>query len=176
MKISYSGIEGSFAAMASEEIFPSAEKVACRTFREAYEKVEQGLCEACVLPIENSYAGEVGQVSDLMFSGKLKVTGVYELRVNQCLLGVNGTTEDTIKTVMSHPQALEQCGDHIARYGYNVIPYENTARAAKEVAEKGDVTLAAIGSRSAAKLYGLTIIAEDINESSQNVTRFAVFE
>ena len=176
MKISYSGIEGSFAAMASEEIFPSAEKVACRTFREAYEKVEQGLCEACVLPIENSYAGEVGQVSDLMFSGKLKATGVYELRVNQCLLGVNGTTEDTIKTVMSHPQALEQCGDHIARYGYNVIPYENTARAAKEVAEKGDVTLAAIGSRSAAKLYGLTIIAEDINESSQNVTRFAVFE
>ncbi len=175
MKISYSGIEGSFAAMATEEIFPSSERVSCRTFREAYEKVEQGACDACVLPIENSYAGEVGQVSDLMFSGKLKVTGVFELRVSQCLLGVAGSSKESIRKVMSHPQALEQCGDHIAKYGYEVIPYENTARAAQEVANRGDITLGAIGSRSAAGLYGLSIIEEDINESSQNVTRFAVF-
>ncbi len=174
-QIAYSGIEGSFAAMAAEEIFPDGEKISCRTFREAYERVEQGICDACVLPIENSYAGEVGQVSDLMFSGNLKVTGVFELSINQCLLGVPGSSTDSIKTVMSHPQALEQCGEHIARYGYNVIPYENTARAAKEVADKGDITVAAIGSRSAGKLYGLSVIEENINESSQNVTRFAVF-
>lgn len=175
MIISYSGIEGSFAAIATQEIFPDQERLSCRTFREAYEKVEKGECDACVLPIENSYAGEVGQVSDLMFSGKLTVSGVYELRISQCLLGVKGSSNETIRKVISHPQALEQCGDYLARYGYEVIPYENTARAAREVAQSGDITMAAIGSRGAAELYGLEILAEDINESAQNVTRFAVY-
>ena len=175
MIISYSGIEGSFAAIATQEIFTDQERLSCRTFREAYEKVEKGECDACVLPIENSYAGEVGQVSDLMFSGKLMVSGVYELRISQCLLGVKGSSNETVRKVISHPQALEQCGDYLARYGYEVIPYENTARAAREVAQSADITMAAIGSRGAAELYGLEILAEDINESAQNVTRFAVF-
>jgi prephenate dehydratase len=174
-KIAYSGIEGSFAAMAVGEIFPDAEKVSCRTFREAYSIVEKGQADAAVLPIENSYAGEVGQVSDLMFSGPLKVTGVYELSISQCLLGVAGSSVESIKTVISHPQALEQCGEFIARCGYETIPYENTARAAQEVAGRADPAVGAIASSETAKLYGLTILEYDINESSQNVTRFAVF-
>ena len=175
MLVSYSGIEGSFAGIAAEKIFPDDPQISCHTFREAYEKVEQGNCDACVLPIENSYAGEVGQVSDLMFAGTLKISGVYELRVSQCLLGVKGSTSATIRKVISHPQALEQCGDYLAQSGYEAVPYENTARAAKEVAQRGDLTLGAIGSRGAAELYGLEILEEDINESAQNVTRFAVF-
>ena len=91
VKVAYSGIEGSFAAIAAEEIFPEVERLSCRTFREAYEQAEKGNCDACVLPVENSYAGEVGQVSDLMFSGTLKISGVYELRVSQCLLGIRGS-------------------------------------------------------------------------------------
>ena len=174
-KIAYSGIEGSFAAMAVGEIFPDAEKVSCRTFREAYSIVEKGQADAAVLPIENSYAGEVGQVSDLMFSGPLQVTGVYELSISQCLLGVAGSSVESIKTVISHPQALEQCGEFIARCGYETIPYENTARAAQEVAGRADPSVGAIASSETAKLYGLTILEYDINESSQNVTRFAVF-
>lgn len=175
MKISYSGIEGSFAAMAVGGIFPDVEKVSCRTFREAYDSVEKALVDAAVLPIENSYAGEVGQVSDLMFSGPLQVIGVYELSISQCLLGVEGSSVESIKTVISHPQALEQCGEFIAHHGYETIPYENTARAAKEVSDRADITVGAIASSETAKLYGLQMIEHDINESSRNVTRFAVF-
>ena len=174
-KIAYSGIEGSFAAMAVNGIFPDAEKIACRTFREAYACVEEGKADAAVLPIENSYAGEVGQVSDLMFGGSLTVHGVYELSISQCLLGVPGSSAQTIKTVISHPQALEQCGEFIAHCGYKTIPYENTARAAREVADRKDITVGAIASSETAKLYGLELLEHDINESSQNVTRFAVF-
>jgi len=175
MLISYSGIEGSFAGIAAEEIFPDAKKVPCHSFREAYEKVGSGECDACVLPIENSYAGEVGQVSDLMFAGALKISGVYELRISQCLLGIKGSTASSIRKVISHPQALEQCGDYIARSGYETVPYDNTARAAKEVALRGDPALGAIGSARTAELYGLEILEKEINESAQNVTRFAVF-
>ena len=175
MRIAYSGIEGSFAAMAVGGIIPSAEKVSCRTFKEAYDSVAKALADAAVLPIENSYAGEVGQVSDLMFSGPLEVIGVYELSISQCLLGVSGSSIESIKTVISHPQALEQCGEFIAHHGYESIPYENTARAAKEVADRADITVGAIASSETAKLYGLQLIEHDINESSQNVTRFAVF-
>jgi len=174
-KIAYSGIEGSFAAMAAGGIFPDDEKVSCSTFREAYEKVEAGLCDAAVLPIENSYAGEVGQVSDLMFRGGLSVCGVFELPVFQCLLGVKGSSVGSITKVISHPQALEQCGEFIGRHNFEAIPYENTARAAKEVADRNDITTGAIASSETAELYGLTILAHDINESERNVTRFAVF-
>ena len=175
LKIAYSGIEGSFAAMAVGGIFPDAEKVSCRTFKEAYDSVAKSLADAAVLPIENSYAGEVGQVSDLMFHGGLEVIGVFELSISQCLLGVEGSSVESIKTVISHPQALEQCGEYIAHHGFETIPYENTARAAKEVADRADVTVGAIASSETAKLYGLNLIQYDINESSQNVTRFAVF-
>lgn len=175
MLIAYSGIEGSFAGIATEKIFPDQELLSCFTFREAYEQVEKGKCEACVLPVENSYAGEIGQVSDLMFTGTLRITAVYELHILQCLLGVKGSTAATIRKVISHPQALEQCGDFIARSGYKTVPYENTARAAKQVAQQGDITIGAIGSHRAAELYGLEILEENINKSAQNVTRFAVF-
>ena len=151
------------------------EKISCRTFREAYDKVAGGIAEAAVLPIENSYAGEVGQVSDLMFHGALEVIGVFELSISQCLLGVEGSSVESVKTVISHPQALEQCGEYIVHHGFETIPYENTARAAKEVSDRGDVTVGAIASSETAKLYGLSILQYDINESSQNVTRFAVF-
>ena len=144
MMIAYSGIEGSFAGIATEKIFPDQNLLSCYTFREAYEQVEKGKCEACVLPIENSYAGEIGQVSDLMFAGTLKITGVYELHISQCLLGVKGSTAATIRKVISHPQALEQCGDYITRSGYETVPYENTARAAQKVAQQGDPALGAI--------------------------------
>ena len=77
MLIAYSGIEGSFAGIATEKIFPNQELLSCYTFREAYDQVEKGNCEACVLPIENSYAGEIGQVSDLMFAGTLKIRSIW---------------------------------------------------------------------------------------------------
>ena len=174
-RISYSGIEGSFAFIAAGRIFPGQELVPCHSFKEAYECVASGNCDAAVLPIENSYAGEVGQVSDLMFAGDLHVYGVYELSISQCLLGLPGSTVADIRHVISHPQALEQCGEYIGRHGWKTIPYENTARAARAVSREGDITQAAIASAETAELYGLSILARDINESAKNTTRFAVF-
>lgn len=172
--VAYSGIEGSFASLAVAKIMPDANRIPYKNFSEAYEAVVKGECEFAVLPIENSFAGEVGQVTDLLFQGDLTINGVYELKVSQCLLGVPGSRVDTIKTVISHPQALEQCNEYLTQHGITSIPFENTARAAKEVAEKNDINTGAIASRETAELYGLTILDHDINESAQNITRFAV--
>ncbi len=176
MKVSYSGIEGSFAGIAASLICPDAERISYRTFQEAYGAVEQGVCDLAVLPIENSYAGEVGQVTDLMFQGDLHVAGVYELPVVHCLMGVKGCSVETVRTVISHPQALEQCSNYIFSHGFITESCENTARAAKETAKRADTSVAAIASSLTAKLYGLTILQEHINDSPDNTTRFAVLE
>ena len=118
MKIAYSGIEGAFANIAAKRIFPQEELISFGDFRSAYEAVEKGDSEYAVLPIENSYAGEVGQVTDLMFQGSLFVNGVYALNVKQNLLGVEGASLASVKKVVSHPQALEQSADFISSHGY----------------------------------------------------------
>ena len=139
MKIAYSGIEGAFAHIAAKRIFPTEELISYGDFRSAYEAVEKGECDYAVLPIENSYAGEVGQVTDLMFQGALFVNGVYTLNVMQNLLGVKGASVESIRKVISHPQALEQSSDFITAHGYATEEAVNTARAAKMVAELGDI-------------------------------------
>jgi len=175
VRVAYSGIEGSFAAISCSKIMPDAIKVSFKNFKDAYEAVENGDCDLCVLPIENSYAGEVGQVNDLMVTGDLYINGVYELSVSQCLLGVKGSSLDTITTVVSHPQALEQCNEYIYDHSFNTMQADNTARAAKSVADNQDIHVAAIASKETADLYNLVILDHDINKSDQNTTRFAVF-
>ena len=174
MKIAYSGIEGAFAYIAAKRIFPNAELVAFAGFHSAYEAVEKDVCDYAVLPIENSYAGDVGQVTDLMFQGELFVNGVYTLNVVQNLLGVKGSTLQTIRRVVSHPQALEQCAEFLRSHNYENIEAVNTARAARQVAQDGDTTVAAIASEETAALYGLEVLAEGINEQQDNSTRFVV--
>ena len=174
MKIAYSGIEGAFAHIAARRIFPEQELQSFGDFRSAYEAVEKGECDYAVLPIENSYAGEVGQVTDLMFQGSLFVNGVYTLNVMQNLLGVKGARVEGVRKVVSHPQALEQSSDFIAAHGYVTEPAVNTARAAKMVAELGDPSVAAIASADTAALYGLEILEPGINGHQDNSTRFAI--
>ncbi|WP_407382446.1 bifunctional chorismate mutase/prephenate dehydratase [Ruminococcus sp.] len=175
VRIAYSGIEGAYANIAAKKIFPYGRAVAFRGFREAYEAVVSGDCDSCVLPIENSYAGEVGQVMDLMFQGGLYVNGIYTLRIAHHLLGLPGTAAKEIKTVVSHPQALAQCAEYLRKNGYETVEYPNTAKAAKAVRDGGDRSVAAIASSETARLYGLETIDHDINESAVNSTRFAVF-
>ena len=175
LKVAYSGVEGAFAHIAAGRIFSDGEKIAYPSFEDAYAAVENGECDIAVLPIENSYAGEVGQVLDLMFSGPLHVNGVYDLSVTQNLMGINGSDPESIKTVISHPQAISQCADYIRKHSFEVISAVNTAMAAKEVAERGDRSIAAIASEETAALYGLKILDHDINEDRTNTTRFAVF-
>ena len=117
MRVAYSGTEGAFAHIAAGRIFPSAQRIAFGGFAEAYRAVEEGSCDCAVLPLENSYAGEVGQVTDLMFQGSLYVNGIYELKIMQDLIGLPGTALGDIKTVISHPQALSQCAPFIRKNG-----------------------------------------------------------
>ena len=174
-KIAYSGTEGAFAHIAASKAFPSSSKIGYPDFISAYQAVENGECDIAVLPIENSYNGEIGQVSDLMFSGTLYVNAVIELSVSHDLVCVPGTKLEDIKEVISHPQALGQCSEYIREHGFISHEYVNTALAAKYVAEKADKSLAAIASREAAKLFGLEVLAKDIHASKTNTTRFAVF-
>lgn len=175
MRVAYSGVEGAFANIAAERIFPDAKTVAYPDFKAAYKAVENGECDVAVLPVENSFNGDVGKVLDLAFFGSLYVNGVYEAEIIQNLLAVKGTTLEEVKTVISHPQALGQCATYIEKHGFETIEAVNTAVAAKEVAASGRHDIAAIGSSEAAEKFGLKKLAAHINESNVNSTRFAVF-
>lgn len=174
LKVAYSGVEGAFAHIAAGRIFPDGNRIAYRDFQSAYNAVVSGECDVVVLPIENSYAGEVGQTIDLIFSGGLYINGIYELEIRQNLLGVDGATVDDIKKVISHQQALSQCHEYTKLRGFDTEETNNTAVAAKTVAQLNDKTLGAIASLETAKIYGLKVLETDINKSGENTTRFAV--
>ena len=174
LKVAYSGVEGAFAHIAAGRIFPESSRVSCRDFKAAYDAVLHGECDVAVLPIENSYAGEVGQTIDLIFSGSLYINGIYELEIRQNLLGIPGSRVEDIKKVISHPQALSQCHEYIKIRGMDTEEASNTAVAAKSVAEMKDKTCGAIASVETAQLYNLEVLQANINQSSENTTRFAV--
>ena len=174
LRVAYSGVEGAFAHIAAGRIFPESNRISCRDFRAAYDSVVNGENDVAVLPIENSYAGEVGQTMDLIFSGNLYINGIYELEIHQNLLGTADATIEDVKKVISHPQALNQCHDYTKFRGFETEEVNNTAFAAKMVAEAQDKTLAAIASVETAELYGLKVLEANINKSGENTTRFAV--
>ena len=174
LKVAYSGVEGAFAHIAAGKIFPQANRVSYSDFKAAYNSVLNGECDVAVLPIENSYAGEVGQTMDLIFSGNLYVNGIYELEIRQNLLALPDATINDIKKVVSHPQALSQCHEFIQNHNFVIEEANNTAFAAKIVAESNNKSLAAIASAETAELYGLEVIKANINKSSENTTRFVV--
>ena len=174
LKVAYSGVEGAFAHIAAGRIFPDGKRVSYSDFKAAYDSVLLGESDVAVLPIENSYAGEVGQTMDLIFAGGLFINGIYELEIHQNLLGVKDATVEDIKKVTSHPQALSQCHDYIKMRGFEAEEAINTALAAKTVAEANDKSLGAIASVETAEIYGLKVIEVNINKSGENTTRFAV--
>ena len=174
LRVAYSGVPGAFAHIAAGKVFPEGNRVSYGDFKSAYDSVVNGECDVVVLPIENSYAGEVGQTIDLLFSGSLFINGIYELEIHQNLLGINGATVDDVKKVASHPQALSQCHDYIELRGFETEETSNTALAAKTVADSGDKSLGAIASAETAEIYGLKVIEANINKSGENTTRFAV--
>lgn len=175
MKVAYSGVKGAFAYIAAKKMFPNATYISYLSFNEAYKACEKGECDVCVLPLENSYAGEVGVVMDLMFSGSLYINQVYELEVSHNLVAKKGTKINEIKTVYSHKQALDQCANYISDKKFSTIEMANTALAAKFVSENDDNSIAAIASSDTASIYGLDILEKDINVSNVNTTRFGAF-
>lgn len=175
MRVAYSGVEGAFANIVAERIFPDAVTVPHGDFAEAYQAVVNGDCDCVLLPVENSFNGDVGKVLDLAFFGNLYVTGMYEAEIVQNLLGVPGATVQDVRSVISHPQALGQCAEFIKQNGFNTVEAVNTAVAVKQVAEIGRPDIAAIGSIEAGQKFGLVKLEGHINTGAQNTTRFAVF-
>lgn len=175
MRVAYSGVPGAYAHIAAKRMFPGAELINFTNFEPAYRAAENGDVDCAVLPLENSYAGEVGAVMDLAFSGSLFINRVVGLEIEHNLLANEGAGVDKIKTVVSHPQALQQCDEYIKRHGFETLEYSNTARAAEFVKESGRADVAAIASEDTAELFGLKILEKNINTAKNNTSRFGVF-
>ncbi|MBO5374188.1 MAG: chorismate mutase [Clostridia bacterium] len=175
VRVAYNGVPGAYAYIASKKLFPEGKPVSYNDFTSAYEAVEKGECDVAVLPIENSYAGDVGTVMDLIFSGSLYVNQVIDLPIIHNLMAPSGATLQSIKKVVSHPQALSQCADFIKKHGYESEAFSNTAVSAQYVKEQNDITIGAIASDETASIFGLEILESNINTSRSNTTRFAVF-
>lgn len=174
-RIAYCGIKGAWAYIAADKLFHDEDLISYPSFAKAYEAVENQECDFAVLPVENSFAGDVNQVFDLMFHGHLKISNKQELRISQNLLGIKGSSVSDIKTVVSHQQAIDQCMEYIQSHGFAIQTASNTAVAASMVAQNNDRTVAAIGSEESAPLYNLDVLEKSINSNDQNTTRFLVF-
>lgn len=172
MRIAYSGIEGAYAHIASKKMFPNAIYVAYKSFEEAYFATQNGECDVSVLPIENSYAGDVETVMDLLFTGNLYANQICNLEIDHCLVANKGATLSSIKAVASHPQALAQCKEYIDANGYEAQSFANTALAAKMVKESARIDICAIASEETAKILNLEILQRRINTSRTNTTKF----
>jgi len=172
MKVAYSGVPGAFGYIAARKIFPDGNPVSYSDFASAYAAVESGECDCAVLPIENSFAGDVTQVMDLMFFGSLHVSGIYDLEIVQNLVGNKDASIADIKKVISHGQALSQCADYIKLHGFESEEVSNTAVAAKLVKAANRNDVAAISSTDCAQYYGLSILNDKIANSDSNFTRF----
>ncbi|MBR2849531.1 MAG: chorismate mutase, partial [Clostridia bacterium] len=173
MTVAYSGVPGAFAYIAAKRMYPYADLIAYSNFEDAYRAVEKGEVDTAVLPIENSFAGDVGTVMDLLFSGSLYVNQVIDVGIEHNLIACDGASLDTVQRVVSHEQALMQCAEYIKARGYEQIAYPNTAMAAKYVKELNDPTVAAVASEETAAIYGLKTLASKIHTSRTNTTRFA---
>ena len=174
MRIAFQGTAGAYSEEALLKAFPEAKPVGFPTFHQVFEAVEAGEAELGVVPVENTTAGSINQTYDLLLESDLHVVGEIVHRVEHCLLAPKGTALKDLHAVKSHPQALAQCDGFLARMRLTPIPVFDTAGAAKELAEHPEPGLAAIASRRAAELYGLEVLAENIEDYPHNYTRFFV--
>lgn len=166
------GIEGAFGSIAAKALHKTGDIKYYSTFEEVFKAVESDEAVYGVVPVENANAGSVMEVYDLILKYRFYIVSAAELAVNENLLGLSGATVEDIKTVYSHPQALAQSDEFIKAHGITPVQYSNTALAAKFVSEKGDKTVAAVGSATAGRLYGLEVIAPSIQTVKHNSTRF----
>lgn len=175
-RVVFQGAEGAYSQMAMLRYF--GENVNCfhvDTFREAMGAIEEGSADFAVLPIENSTAGIVNEIYDLLVEFENYIVGEQIIRIEHCLMGLPGTSMDQIRTVYSHPQSLMQSARFLNDHpSWRQISMQNNAFAARKVSEEGEISQAAIASEYAAKIYGLEILKRGINHSQTNATRFII--
>jgi prephenate dehydratase len=173
-KIVFQGEPGANSHIACRDAYPDGEPVPCPTFEDALNAVAAGEADLGMIPIENSVAGRVADIHHLMPGAGLHIVAEWFLPIRNQLMAPKGATLKGLKSVESHIMALGQCRAFIRKLGVKSIVAADTAGAAREVAERGDRTCAAIASRLAAEIYGLEILAENIEDESHSTTRFIV--
>ena len=173
-RISYQGEPGANSHMAAMEARPDLEPLACATFEDALAAVKNGEAQFGMIPIENTVAGRVADIHHLLPKAGLYIVGEHFLRVRFHLMALKGAKLDRITDVYSHVHALGQCRKIIRKLGLKAHVSGDTAGAAREVAEWGDPTKAALAPRLAATTYGLDILAEDVEDEAHNTTRFVI--
>ena len=172
--IAFQGEPGAFSHAAAHALFPKGKAVPCVTFEDTISAVQQGRADYGVVPVENSLYGRITDIYHLLPESGLFITGEHFLRIEMNLLGVKGATLSDIKSVQSLSVALGQCRKFIRKHRLKTINSVDTAGSAREIAEKGDKSIGAIASRFAAEVYGLDVIASNIEDATHNTTRFLV--
>ena len=171
-KVACQGVEGAYSLKATEKLFACPEVSFYKTFDDVFAAIDRGECRYGVLPIENSTAGSVTQIYDLMSNHRFYIVRALRLKVDHCLLAKPGTKKEDIKEIVSHQQALSQCAGYIASMnGVKATAFPNTAKAAEFVKDAGE-GYAAIADKDCANIYGLTVLEEDIQDNGNNYTRF----
>ncbi|MCI6692865.1 MAG: prephenate dehydratase [Clostridium sp.] len=176
VKIGYQGVEGSFSEEALRKYFNSYDSIKnYEEFKDVFNALENNYIQYAILPIENSYTGAITEVYDLLVKYNFYIVGEECIKIDQNLMGISGTNIDEIEEIYSHPQGFEQSRGFLSRYDkIKLIPYHNTAISAKLVSDLKDRKKAAIGSKRAANIYGLSILKENINDKKDNHTKFII--
>lgn len=174
MKIAYQGLAGAYSHIASREVFPGAEYIENETFEEAMALVLNKQADFAMIPVENSNAGRVADVHFLLPSAGLSIVGEHFLRVEHQLLGLKGATLKDIQSASSHPQALAQCSNFLKKHKIKPVARIDTAKSCEDVIKENDPTKAAIASKLAAEIYGLEVLQANIENASNNTTRFLI--
>ncbi len=172
--IAFQGHPGAYSHLACRRMFPEFAVLPCESFEDAFAAVRERRARYAMIPVENTVAGRVADVHHLLPRGGLHIVAEHFLRVNHHLLVLPGTRLEQVETVLSHVHALGQCRAFIRRHGLRPRAVADTAGAAAEVAERRDPRLAAIASSLAAEIYGLDVLAGDIEDAEHNTTRFLV--
>lgn len=172
--IAFMGVEGANADLACRQAQPYMHTLPCASFEDVFDAVASGKAKLGMIPIENSQAGRVAEIHNLIPRTNLHIVGEYFQYIEHCLMAPKGATLESIKDVYSHPQALMQCREHLRELGITPHTYSNTAAAAADVAKWNDASKAAIASPLAAELYGLSVLKTHLQDADDNLTVFVL--
>ena len=173
-RAAFQGERGAFSEDAAITFFGEIDTIACKSFADVFESVLKDRADFGVVPVENSQAGSINETYDLLLSYSLTIFGEVNLRINHCLATLPGTSLADIEVIYSHPQALAQSQEFLNTLNAEIVPGYNTAGSAKRVKDEGIKNHAAIASRRAAQIYGLEIVAADIETNPNNYTKFFI--
>lgn len=174
LKIAYQGVAGAYSHIACQQVYPNCEYIACDSFELAMDAVQSEQVDFAMIPVENSNAGRVSDVHFLLPQTGLHIVGEFFLRIEHQLLGLKGSTLRDITSASSHPQALAQSSDFLKKHHIISVQRIDTAKSCEDIIRDKDIHKAAIASKLAAEIYNLDILASNIENATNNTTRFLI--